>query len=85
MELLTNVETSGYKLKSILALRTHINTRVLDLTKGLKSKVGRTPACVKTCKGDRTPTASRQASRHETKKTIADVSIMTQIGVRRFS
>jgi hypothetical protein len=36
-------------------------------------------------KGGRTPTASRQASRHETKKTKADVSIMTQTGVRRFS
>jgi hypothetical protein len=36
-------------------------------------------------KGDRTPTASRQASRHETKETKADVSIMTQAGVRRFS
>jgi hypothetical protein len=31
--------------------------------------------------GGRTPTASR----HETKKTKADVSIMTQTGVRRFS
>jgi hypothetical protein len=36
-------------------------------------------------KGGRTPTASRQASRHETKGTKADVSIMTQTGVRRFS
>jgi hypothetical protein len=36
-------------------------------------------------KGGRTSTASRQASRHETKKTKADVSIMTQTGVRRFS
>jgi hypothetical protein len=36
-------------------------------------------------KGGRTPTASRQASRHETKETKADVSIMTQTGVRRFS
>jgi hypothetical protein len=36
-------------------------------------------------KGGRTPTASRQASRHETKKAKADVNIMTQIGVRRFS
>jgi hypothetical protein len=38
-----------------------------------------------TSKGGCTPTASRQASRHETKKTKADVSIMTQTGVRRFS
>jgi hypothetical protein len=36
-------------------------------------------------KGGRTPTASRQASRHETKETKAGVSIMTQTGVRRFS
>jgi hypothetical protein len=36
-------------------------------------------------KGGRTPTASRQASKHETKETKADVSIMTQTGVRRFS
>jgi hypothetical protein len=36
-------------------------------------------------KGGCTPTASRQTSRHETKETKADVSIMTQIGVRRFS
>jgi hypothetical protein len=36
-------------------------------------------------KGGRTPTASRQASKHEAKKTKADVSIMTQTGVRRFS
>jgi hypothetical protein len=36
-------------------------------------------------KGGRTPTASRQATRHETKETKADVSIMTQTGVRRFS
>jgi hypothetical protein len=36
-------------------------------------------------KGGRTPTASRQASRHETKKTKADVSIITQTSVRRFS
>jgi hypothetical protein len=35
-------------------------------------------------KGGRTPTASRQASGHETKETKADVSIMTQTGVRRF-
>jgi hypothetical protein len=35
-------------------------------------------------KGGRTPTASRQASRHETKEAKADVSIMTQTGVRRF-
>jgi hypothetical protein len=33
-------------------------------------------------KGGRTPTASRRASSHETK---ADVSIMTETGVRRFS
>jgi hypothetical protein len=33
----------------------------------------------------RTPTASRQASRHEIKKTKADVNIMTQNGVRQFS
>jgi hypothetical protein len=32
----------------------------------------------------RTPTASRQASRHETKETKADVSIMTQTDVLRF-
>jgi hypothetical protein len=37
------------------------------------------------CKGGRTPTASRQASRHETKETKVDVSIMTETGVRRFS
>jgi hypothetical protein len=36
------------------------------------------------CKGGRTPTASRQASRHERKETKADVSIMTKTGVRRF-
>jgi hypothetical protein len=36
-------------------------------------------------KGGRTPIASRQASRHETKETTADVSIVTQTGVRRFS
>jgi hypothetical protein len=36
-------------------------------------------------KGSRTPTASRQASRHETKETKAYVSIMTQTGVQRFS
>jgi hypothetical protein len=36
-------------------------------------------------KGSRTSTASRQASRHETKETKADVSIMTQTDVRRFS
>jgi hypothetical protein len=35
-------------------------------------------------KGGRTPTASKQASRHETKETKADVSIMTQTGVQRF-
>jgi hypothetical protein len=35
--------------------------------------------------GGQTPTALRQASRHETKETKADVSIMTQTGVRRFS
>jgi hypothetical protein len=35
-------------------------------------------------KGGRTPTA-RQASRHETKKIKADVSIMTQTGMGRFS
>jgi hypothetical protein len=45
---------------------------------------------LKTCsnntpKGGRTPTASKQASRHETKETKTDVSIMTQIGMRRFS
>jgi hypothetical protein len=34
-------------------------------------------------KGGRTPNASRQASRHKTKATKADVSIMTQTGVRR--
>jgi hypothetical protein len=36
-------------------------------------------------KDGRTPTASKQASRHETKETKADVSIMTQTDVRRFS
>jgi hypothetical protein len=36
-------------------------------------------------KGSHTPTASRQASRRQTKETKADVSIMTQTGVRRFS
>jgi hypothetical protein len=35
-------------------------------------------------KGGLTPTASRQASRHVTKKTKDDVSIITQTGVRRF-
>jgi hypothetical protein len=36
-------------------------------------------------KGGRTPTASRQVLRYGTKETKADVSIMTQTGVRRFS
>jgi hypothetical protein len=36
-------------------------------------------------KGGGTPTASRQASRHETKEKKSDVSIMTETGVRRFS
>jgi hypothetical protein len=35
--------------------------------------------------GDRTLTASREASRHETKERKVDVSSMTQTGVRRFS
>jgi hypothetical protein len=34
-------------------------------------------------KDGRTPTASRQASRHETKEIKADVSIMTHTGERR--
>jgi hypothetical protein len=33
-------------------------------------------------KGGRTPTASRQASRHEKNETKADVTIITQTGVR---
>jgi hypothetical protein len=36
-------------------------------------------------KGGRTAIALRQASRHETEETKADVSIMIQTGVRRLS
>jgi hypothetical protein len=36
-------------------------------------------------KGGRTPTAPKQASRHKTKEIKADVSNMTQTGVRWFS
>jgi hypothetical protein len=45
--------------------------------------IKRKPLCEH--KDGRTPTASRQASRHETKETKADVSIMIQTGVRQFS
>jgi hypothetical protein len=54
----------------------------------IRLKISRKPTiyfCEKYWAGGRTPTASRQAPRLETKETKADVSIMTQTGVRRFS
>jgi hypothetical protein len=67
----------------ILKLAFNITNRFAENASNVRQKGGRNS--FNPCKGGRTPTASRQASRHETKETKADVSIMTQTGVRWFS